>query len=92
MKDKGDSRYDPIGHVCWLMDELVANFNKVWSASSYVYVDECMVAYNGQYYNFKQYLPLKLVTQGIKVWCFTCSKSKFILNWKVYEEVRAQLL
>jgi hypothetical protein len=43
-----------------------------------------MVAYNGQYYSFKQYLPLKHVTHGIKVWCLTCSKSKFILNWEVH--------
>jgi hypothetical protein len=67
-----------------MMDELVQNFNSSWSASSYLCVDECMVAYNGQYYSFKQYLPLKHVTHGIKVWCLTCSKSKFILNWEVH--------
>jgi hypothetical protein len=43
-----------------------------------------MVAYNGQYCSFKQYLSLKPVTHGIKVWCLACLKSKFVLNWEVY--------
>jgi hypothetical protein len=82
--DKGDPAYNPIDHVRWLLDELVQNFNTVWSSSAYLCVDECMVAYNGQYCSFKQYLPLKPTTHGIKVWCLACSKSKFILNWEVY--------
>jgi hypothetical protein len=43
-----------------------------------------MVAYNGQYCSFKQYLPLKPITHGIKIWCLACSKSKYIHNWEVY--------
>jgi hypothetical protein len=45
--DKADSSYDPIGQVRWLLDNLVANFNHAWSASSFLCVDECMVVYNG---------------------------------------------
>jgi hypothetical protein len=84
VRDKDDPAYDPIGHIRWLMDDLVTNFNSVWSASPFLYVDECMVAYNGQYYSFKQYLPLKPVAHGIKVWCLACSRSKYVLNWEVY--------
>jgi hypothetical protein len=84
VKEKTDPRYDPIGPVRWMMDDLMQNFNTVWSASSFLCVDECMVGYNGQYCSFKQYLPLKPITHGIKIWCLACSKSKYVLNWEVY--------
>ena len=86
VKDRADSLYDPIGHVQWMLDELIQNFNSAWNASCYLCVDECMVTYNGQYYNFNQYLPLKPVSHGIKVWCLASSRSKYILNWEVYME------
>jgi hypothetical protein len=53
VKDRADSLYDPIGHVRWMLDDLVRNFNFAWNASCYLCVDECMVSYNGQYCNFK---------------------------------------
>jgi hypothetical protein len=43
-----------------------------------------MVTYNGKLCAFKQYLPLKPITHGIKVWCLCYSKTKYILNWEVY--------
>jgi hypothetical protein len=86
VRDKADSSYDPIGQVRWLLDNLVSNFNHAWNTSSFLCMDECMVAYNGQYSSFKQYLPLKPITHGIKVWCLACSQSKYILNWEVYVE------
>ena len=50
----------------------------------FLYIDEVMVAYNGKFYSFKQYLPLKRVTYGIKIWYLACSVSKFVLNLEVY--------
>ena len=33
---------------------------------------------------FKQYMPLKLVTHGIKLWSLACSITKYVLNLEVY--------
>ena len=43
-----------------------------------------MILYNGKFCSFKQYLPLKPVTHGIKIWCLACSVTKFVLNLEVY--------
>ena len=82
--DRADHRYDPIGQIRWLLDNLVANFQTLWNASPYLCVDESMVQYNGRYCSFKQYLPLKPITHGIKVWCLCCSVTKYVLNFEVY--------
>ena len=78
VKNKADLNYNPIGHVQWMMDKLIDNFKSAWSASDYLCVDECMVAYNRQYCSFKQYLLLKLVIHGIKIWYLACLRSKYI--------------
>jgi hypothetical protein len=53
VKDRADPKYDPIGHVRWMMDELVDSFKSAWSVSNYLCVTECMVTYNGHYCSFK---------------------------------------
>ena len=42
------------------------------------------MAYNRKFFSFKQYLPLKLVSHKIKIWCLAYSVSKFMLNFEVY--------
>jgi hypothetical protein len=84
VKEKIDPAYDPLAQVRWLLDKLKFNFQKCWNGFEYLCVDESMVAYNGKFCAFKQYLPLKPITHGIKVWCLCCSRIKYILNWEVY--------
>ena len=43
-----------------------------------------MIGYNEKYCSFKQYLPLKLITHGIKLWVLTDSLSKFVWNMEMY--------
>ena len=82
--EKTDPRYDPIGQVRWMMNHMVYTFQSLWNSSPYLCVDEIMVTYNGKFCSFKQYLPLKPVTHGIKIWCLACSVTKFVLNLEVY--------
>jgi hypothetical protein len=76
--DWTEAGYDRVVQVRWLVEQLVGNFQSAWKASPYLCVDECMVAYNGKFYSFKQYLPLKLVSHGIKLWCLACSITKYV--------------
>lgn len=82
--DRNDPKYDPIVQVRWYLDTLVKNYQEAWNASEFLCVDEMMVAYNGRYCSFKQYMPLKPVSHGIKIWCLACSVTKFVLNLEVY--------
>jgi hypothetical protein len=84
IQDKKDNRYDPIRQVWWLLEKLKNNFQDHWSGLEFICFDESMIAYNGKFCAFKQYLPLKPITHGIKVWCLYCSVTKYKLNWEVY--------
>jgi hypothetical protein len=84
VQDNKDLGYDPLAQVRWLLDELKKKFQEIWSGSKFLCVDESMVAYNGKFCSFKQYLPLKPITHSIKVRCLCCSFTKYILNWEVY--------
>lgn len=82
--DKHDPAYDPIGKCRWLLEALVSNFKALWNPGPYVSVDESMVAYNGKYCAFKQYMPLKPISHGIKLWCLADSSTKYVMNLEVY--------
>lgn len=43
-----------------------------------------MISYNGKFCGFKQYMPAKPITHGIKLWCLADAVSKFIINFEVY--------
>lgn len=47
-------------------------------------VDESMVAFKGRTH-LKQYMPLKPIKRGIKVWALACSSTGYLLNFSVYE-------
>ena len=82
--NKQHPRYNRLVQVHWLMSRLILNFQTHWNGSKFLTVDESMVAYNRKFYAFKQYLLLKSITHGIKVWYLCCFVTKYILNWEVY--------
>ena len=43
-----------------------------------------MVGYNGCYISFKQYMPAKLITHGIKLWALAYVMTKIVLKLEVY--------
>lgn len=52
--------------------------------SPYMYVDESMIAYNGRFCGFKQYLLAKPITHRIKVFVMCCATTRYVLRWEVY--------
>jgi hypothetical protein len=82
--DKEDPAYDAIGKCRPILDMCVANFKALWNPGEYVSIDECMIPYNGKYCSFKQCLPLKPITHGIKLWVLADSCSKYVWNLEVY--------
>jgi hypothetical protein len=81
VSDKTNPRWDPIGKMRW---HLITSFNQHMNPSPYMCVDESMIAYNGRFCGFKQYLPTKPITYGMKVIVMYCATTRYILNWKVY--------
>lgn len=82
--DKENPAYDPIGKCRWILDAVTANAKALWNPGPYVSIDECMVGYNGRFCSFKQYLPMKPTTHGIKLWILADSSTKYVWNMEVY--------
>jgi hypothetical protein len=67
-----------------MMDEIRDRFKSIWSPNQQMTVDEGMVMYKGKYCPVQQYMPLKPVRFGIKVWSAANALSKYLWNFEVY--------
>ncbi|KAG4066842.1 hypothetical protein HA402_012909 [Bradysia odoriphaga] len=75
--------YDKLHKVRPLLDLLNENIGKVYDPSSFVTVDESMIKFKGRCV-LKQYMPLKPIKRGYKVWCLADSVTGFIIAFIVY--------
>ena len=82
--DNSEPQWDPIGKTRWYLNELITSFNQQMNPLPYLCVDESMIAYNGRYCGFKQYLRTKPITHRIKVFVMCCTVTRYILRWEVY--------
>ncbi len=84
-KPKSHSQHDKLHKIRPIVDMLNSNFanTKVYHPSSYVSVDESMVKFKGRSV-MKQYMPMKPVKRGYKIWCICDAKTGFVLKFRVY--------
>ena len=64
------------------MDLLLAKFQDLYEVNGFVTVDESMVKFKGRL--AWQYLPMKPVKWGVKVWVMAESKTGYVNNFQVY--------
>lgn len=82
---RSDPAYDKLHKIRPIVDMLnsiISNTN-IYKPSSFISVDESMVPFNGRS-AIKQYMPLKPVKRGYKVWCIADAKTGFIFKFRVY--------
>lgn len=48
-------------------------------------IDESMIKSKSRFVNFKQYMPLKPIKHGIKVFVLACGCSGYVYNWDVFQ-------
>ena len=75
--------YDKHFKVRPLLDRLANTFCKEYRPSKFVSIDEGMVKYKGRL-GFKQYMPMKPVKRGIKVWVRADATNSFVSAMQVY--------
>lgn len=83
MLPKSDVNYDKLFKVRPLVDFLNENVRKVYEASSFFAIDESMIAFKGRS-SLKQYMPMKPIKRGYKVWCLADSTTGYIVAFEVY--------
>ena len=74
---------DKLWKIRRFMDLLLAQFQALYEVNGYVSVDESMVKYKGRL-SFRQYLPMKPVKWGTKVWVMAESSTGYVNNFQVY--------
>lgn len=80
---KTDPNYDKLYKIRPIIAALNKNCLAVYEPSSTLAVDESMVAFKGRT-SLKQYMPMKPIKRGYKIWCLADSKNGFISNFEVY--------
>ncbi len=59
------------------------NFQKNYNFGRYGIIDESMIKFKGRS-SFKQYLPLKPIKRGYKVWCLCDPITGYLFNYQIY--------
>ena len=75
--------HDKLFKVRPLLDVLPVKFREEYRPSKFVSVDEGMVKYKGRF-GFKQYMPMKPIKSGIKVWFLSNSMNGYVCCMHVY--------
>lgn len=80
---KNHKEYDKLHKLRPLLDILNENLGRFYRPSSFVVIDESMIAFKGRSM-LKQYMPNKPIKRGYKVWCLADSTTGFIIGFIVY--------
>lgn len=83
MPERGHHDFDKLYKLRPLLDHLKAKFLVLFSPSRNLAVDESMAAYKGRS-TLKQYMPMKPIKRGFKIWVCACSETGYMLSFDVY--------
>ena len=78
----GTSSYGRLGKVWPLMEYLSTKFSSLYSPWENLAVDEAMIRFQG-HSTLKQYMPMKPIKRGIKVWVLA-DENGFFSHFEVY--------
>ena len=80
--DPAVDKSDKLWKLRGSMDLLLVKFQDLYEVNGFVTVDESMVKFKGRL--AWQYLPMKPVKWGVKVWVMAESKTGYVNNFQVY--------
>jgi hypothetical protein len=80
---RGDPQYDKLFKVRPVLQQLNATFLEQAVASTSQSIDEAMIKFKGRS-SIKQYMPMKPVKRGYKVWVRSDSRTGYIYEFDIY--------
>ncbi|XP_060880005.1 piggyBac transposable element-derived protein 4-like [Metopolophium dirhodum] len=83
MPSRNSLDFDKLYKIRPMITHLKDIYQSVYCPSRYLAVDESMVAYKGRS-TMKQYMPMKPIKRGFKIWALADSYSGFLLNLDIY--------
>lgn len=84
MIPRGNAGYDRLFKIRPLLTHFSQIFSSVFSPHQQLSIDESMIAFKGRS-TLKQYMPLKPIKRGFKVWVICCAVTGYMINFDVYE-------
>ena len=81
--EQNSPEFDKLFKVRPLLDFLTNSFQSTFNPSRYISIDESMIRYKGRN-SMKQYMPMKPIKRGFKVWVAACAVSGFMIGFDVY--------
>ena len=80
---RGTQQYDKLGKIRPVLEMLGKRFQTLYNLNREVAIDEAMIKFKGRS-AMKQYLPLKPIKRGLKVWVLADSHNGYVSRVQVY--------
>jgi len=74
--DRANPDFDKLAKVHWLCESFASMSQSLYNNERVLTVDEIMIPYKGRFCNIRQYMKLKPVKFGVKVWALANFESK----------------
>jgi hypothetical protein len=84
MIPRGNVGFDRLFKIRPLLTYFSNIFGSVFSPHRQLSIDESMIAFKGRS-TLKQYMPLKPIKRGFKVWVICCAVTGYMVNFDIYE-------
>lgn len=84
MPRKEHADYDKLYKIRPFLEYVSKRFQLLFSPSRYLSIDESMVKYKGRS-TLKQYMPMKPIKRGFKIWVIACAVTGYCLGMAMYE-------
>ena len=84
INQKGVRGYDPLFKVSCLLKIMIKGMRGVRTSVNHVTIDNIMIKYMGRAITYVQYMHVKPIKHGIKVFAICCDISTILIGFKVY--------
>lgn len=84
MPRRGTPNYDKLYKIRPMLDHFKQVFRDTFTPGRSLAVDESMVAFTGRS-SLKQYMPMKPIKRGFKIWALACSETGYLHAFEVYQ-------
>jgi hypothetical protein len=88
---KGAMPWSPLQKVAPVLESITAAVGAAWILRKRICVDESMIKYTGRAILFIQYMPVKPIKHGIKVFALCCAHTGYVYHFEIYTGKESKL-
>jgi hypothetical protein len=81
---------NPLQKVAPVLNSVTVALAGAWILGKHICVDESMIKYTGRVISFIQYMPVKPIKHGIKVFALCCAYTGYLYHFEIYTGKESQ--